>query len=94
MDDATKKALRGRAHGLEPYITIGAGGVHEGTIDELHRALLAHELVKVRFTTADRKERKAQIPELARQTESAVVLSIGKVASYYRPKPPPTAEDA
>jgi len=93
MDDTQRKTLRGQAHALQAELTIGEGGVHEGTIGELQVSLAAKELIKVRFTTPDRKERKAQIRELAAATESEVVLTIGKVATYYR-EAPPAAEPA
>ena len=57
MDSAERKALKARAHKLDPIVQIGAKGVTEEVIAEIDRALKAHELIKVRAGTMDRRER-------------------------------------
>jgi RNA-binding protein len=78
------KALRTRAHALNPTIVIGEAGVSDGLLDELDRQLAASELVKVRFSSKDRKERKEQQTQVLGGSEAQLVLAIGKIATVFR----------
>ncbi len=60
----------------------------EAVVSEVDRALLAHELIKVRLG-GEREEREAMARELARRTGAALAGSIGKVVILYRPHPEP-----
>ncbi len=84
MPDPDLKALRARAHPLVPALIVGEAGASDGLLDELDRMLAAQELVKVRFATKDRVQRKRELQELIDGTGSRVVLAIGKVATYWR----------
>lgn len=84
MDRTQLRALRAKAHALAPGITVGEAGVSEGLLAELHTMLRAQELVKVRFSSKDRAERKAQKKALLEASGAAEVLSIGKVATLWR----------
>jgi RNA-binding protein len=81
------KALRARAHELHPALTVGEAGVSDGVLDELDRMLAAQELVKVRFSTKDRKQRKQELKDLVLASEGELILAIGKVASIHRAGP-------
>ena len=48
LTPAERKALKARAHKLEPVVQIGAKGLTDEVIAEIDRALRAHELIKVR----------------------------------------------
>lgn len=95
------KPLRTRAHALKPALSVGESGVTDAFLDELDRMLAAQELVKVRFPNKDRTVRAAERAQLAEGAQASVILSIGKVATYWRegdavreanqPDEPPTA---
>jgi RNA-binding protein len=79
--------LKGRAHALEPAVTVGTAGVTDAVIAELDRALTAHELLKVRIGSDDRNARVALGDELCARTGAVVVDRIGKILILWRPRP-------
>jgi putative YhbY family RNA-binding protein len=81
-----RTALKGRAHALEPVVQVGQSGLTEAVIDEVDRALTAHELIKVKLGGADRDERAALIDLLCTRTGAAAVQSVGKVVVLWRPR--------
>lgn len=80
--------LRALAHGLDPIVQVGKQGIRDAVVGEVERALLAHELIKVRLA-GEREEREAMARELAERTGSALAGTIGKVAILYRHHPEP-----
>jgi RNA-binding protein len=86
MDAAERKALKARAHNLEPVVMIGAKGVTDEVIAEIDRALAAHELIKVRAPSLDRDSRRNALEEIAVRTSAEAVQHIGKVLVLYRKK--------
>jgi RNA-binding protein len=78
--------LKGLAHALKPLIRVGNAGLTDALASETGRALLDHELIKVKVQGAERQARDALIAELARRTGSALVDRIGHVAILYRPR--------
>ena len=63
---------------------VGGKGVTESLIAETERALDDHELIKAKFLSVDRDERKAQIAALQSATRSELVAIRGKIAILYR----------
>jgi RNA-binding protein len=88
LSPAERRALRARAHGLKPVVTVGAAGLSEGVFAELHRALDDHELVKVRLPGASREERAELARALGEGTSAELVQTIGRIAVLYRALPP------
>jgi RNA-binding protein len=84
---AERKALKGRAHRLEPVVQIGAKGLTDEVVAEIDRALAAHELVKVRAAGLERGERAAALEDIAGRTGAEAVQHVGKVFVIYRKKP-------
>ena len=84
MTPAERKSLKGRAHKLEPVVLIGAKGLTDEVVAEVALALKAHELIKVRAPSHDRKARAGIFREIAEKTGSEVVQEIGKVVVLYR----------
>lgn len=82
-----RASLKARAHALEPVVHIGHGGLSEAVVAEIERALLAHELIKVRAGAADRDERETLVQAVSRRTDAAVVQTVGKVIVLWRPRP-------
>ena len=84
MDSAERKALKARAHSLEPIVMIGARGVTDEVIAEIERALKAHELIKVRAPGLDREQRDEALVSIIEKTRAEQVQHIGKVFVLYR----------
>jgi RNA-binding protein len=84
LDSAERKALKARAHNLEPVVLIGNKGVTDEVIAEIDRALKAHELIKVRAPGLDRHSRATALELIAEKTSAEAVQHIGKVFVLYR----------
>ncbi|HXH34069.1 MAG TPA: ribosome assembly RNA-binding protein YhbY [Plantibacter sp.] len=82
-----RTSLKGRAHALEPVVHAGSSGVTDTLVAEVDRALTAHELIKVKVNTADRKERIAVGDEICARTGATPVHRVGKVVILWRPRP-------
>lgn len=87
LSPAERKALKARAHSLEPIIHLGGKGLTEAVIAEIGRALTAHELIKVRAGGLDRDAREAALAEICARLDAQPVQHIGKVLVLYREKP-------
>lgn len=90
MNSAERKALKARAHALDPIVHLGEKGLTGAVIAEIGRALAAHELIKVRAGGLDRDEREAAFAEICAKLDAQSVQHIGKVLIVYRKKPDPT----
>ena len=86
LNDKQKKHLRGLAHHLHPYVTIGDRGLTPTVADELETALSHHELIKVKLNV-DRDTRRGLVKEIAASTNSDLVIAVGRVACYFRRNP-------
>jgi RNA-binding protein len=79
--------LKARAHSLEPSVQVGHSGLTDAIAKEVDRALLAHELIKVKILGDDRDARRDIAAAIAERTGSALVYSVGKVIVLWKPKP-------
>jgi RNA-binding protein len=77
--------LRGLAHRLKPVVLVGHDGVTDAVVDAVDRALLDHELIKVRMHEPD--DKKAMAASLAARCEAHLCGLIGHTAIIYRPHP-------
>ena len=82
-----RRALRARAHHLNPVVSVGAAGVSEAVLAELSIALDEHELVKLRIAADDREQRKELIANMCEQAKAELVQRIGHTAVIYRKRP-------
>ena len=82
-----RKKLKARAHALDPIIHLGGKGLTEPVLAEIGRALAAHELIKVRAATMERRAREAVLAEICARLDAQPVQHIGKVLVVYRKKP-------
>jgi len=87
LTPAERKALKAKAHKLDPVVHIGAKGLTEEVIAEVDRALHAHELIKVRAASLDRDAREEAFDRIAEKTRAEAVQHIGKVFVLFRKKP-------
>ena len=82
-----RKALKAKAHKLEPVVQIGAKGLTEELIAEIDRALKAHELIKVRAGSLERDARDVAFGAICARTGAESVQQVGKVCVLFRKKP-------
>jgi RNA-binding protein len=94
LDAGTRRALRARAHALNPVVLIGNEGLTPAVLREIGVHLDAHELIKIRVTGEDRQEREDILRQVCEALQAAPVQHIGKILVIYRPaqeKPKPRA---
>lgn len=94
LEPAQRRALRAKAHHLDPVVTIGHHGLTPAVLHEIDVALTAHELVKVRALGDDRAAREDLIQRICAELDCAPVQQIGKLLVVWRPKPLEVAEAA
>lgn len=86
--------LKARAHALEPVVQVGNAGLTDRVVAEINRALIAHELIKVRVDAADRVARAEVCAAICARTDAAEVLRVGKVLALWRPRPDDAPDQA
>jgi putative YhbY family RNA-binding protein len=79
-----RKALKARAHMLNPVVHIGAKGLTDDVVAEIDRALKAHELIKVRAAGLERDARSRAFTSICDSTGAQAVQQVGKVFVLYR----------
>ncbi len=84
LTPAQRRELKARAHALEPVVLVGAAGLTSAVVKEVERALLAHELIKVRVAGDDREARVAILEQLTTQLRAHPVQHIGKLLVLFR----------
>jgi RNA-binding protein len=82
-----RQALKALAHGLKPVVLLGSAGLSPAVVKEIDRALLAHELIKVKVPVDDRAEREEIFASVAEGLSAARVQAIGKLLVLFRPAP-------
>ena len=87
MKEIDRKQLKQQAHQLNPVVMIGQHGLTPAVHLEIERALLAHELIKIKINISDRETRQSIIAEICKEREAHLIQAIGKVAVIYREKP-------
>ncbi len=89
LTNEQKKQYKSIGHDLKPVLIVAGNGLTEGVTDELERALVDHELIKVEIRAEDREARAAIIAELCKAGRAELVQTIGKKALIYRRNPQP-----
>lgn len=79
-----RKRLRRIGHALNPVVMLGNNGLSDNALEEAHRALADHELIKIKVLGEDREARGALIDALAEQTGAMIVQRIGKVVLLFK----------
>ena len=91
MTDLTpsqQRALKARAHHLEPVVIVGDAGLTPAVLREIDVHLKSHELIKIRVFGDDREARAAMNNRICDALNASPVQHIGKVLVIFRPKPP------
>ena len=82
-----RQTLKARAHSVKPVVLLGHSGLSAAVLKEIDRALVAHELIKVRVPGDDREQRDNVFAEVANTLSAGRVQAIGKLLVLYRPAP-------
>ncbi len=79
--------LRSLGHHLQPLVQIGKDGLTDGIVKATERALLDHELVKVRVGTEAPDDRRETAEALAKQSGAQLVQVLGRTFLLYKRHP-------
>lgn len=74
------------AHHLKPVVYIGKQGLTDGLLSAVDDALLAHELIKVKFNDF-KGEKNAISEQIASGAQAQIAGMIGNILILYRPHP-------
>ena len=86
LTSTERRALRARAHSLNPVVAIAGNGLTPNVLAEIDRSLQAHELIKIRVQGVEREERDALLAEISGKLEAAPVQHIGNILILWRPR--------
>ncbi len=84
LTPSRRSELRAEAHKLHPVVIIGDKGLTDEVVKEIDRSLKAHELIKVRAASDDRKERADWMRQVCERLGAEPVQEIGKILVVYR----------
>ncbi len=87
LSNQQTRHLRGLAHALKPVAMVGQHGLRESVLEEIAVALDFHELIKVKVSVGDRKDRDELIRQIVAQTHAELVQRIGNIAILFRRNP-------
>lgn len=87
LNPAQRRALKARAHHLQPVVIVGDAGLTPTVLREIDISLKSHELIKIRVSGDDRDARAAMIDAICTPLEAASVQHIGKILVIFRPRP-------
>ena len=90
---AEKARLRGIGQRLDATIQLGKGGLTPAFVGELRSQLKSNGLVKLRFAGYDRDQRAVLCPQIALESQSECVGSVGQTALFYSGEPQNQAGD-
>jgi RNA-binding protein len=76
-------------HERAPVVHVGAGGLTNSVVKQIHRALDDQELVKVNVPFGTRERREQLFAELGPLSGSLLVKRTGRAALLYRPATEP-----
>lgn len=82
-----RRALRARAHALNPVVSISQNGLSESVLNEIRASLVSHELIKIRVFNDVREEREQFLATICEKLDAAPVQHIGKLLVVWRPSP-------
>ncbi len=79
--------LRSLGHNLEPVVQVGKEGIKPSVIQAIDRALIDHELIKIRLLSEAPVDRQDAADSLSSETGAALVQILGKTILLYRAHP-------
>lgn len=85
LSSEERRALRARAHSLNPVVSIAESGLTDAVMREIEVNLKAHELIKIRVYGDSRENREAYLARICDELGAAPVQHIGKLLIVFRP---------
>lgn len=82
-----RRHLRALGHHLKPVVMVGDRGLHDAVLAQIDRALLDHELIKVKLLGGDTQEREQAAELIHARTGAQVVQMLGRVVLLYARHP-------
>lgn len=82
-----RRFLRGLGHELKVIVQVGRDGIDDGLVAAIDRALLDHELVKIKVGESAELDRHDAADALAARTKSEVAQVLGNTVLLYRAHP-------
>jgi RNA-binding protein len=82
-----RRALRSAGHGLDPVVQIGKQGVTDPVVAQVARALLDHELIKVKLGSECPSSRFEVAERLGGEPGVKVAQILGRTILLYRRHP-------
>jgi RNA-binding protein len=82
-----RRYLRALGHELRSIVQVGRGGLDDGLVAAVDRALTDHELVKIKLAEAANLDRHDAAADLAARTRSEVAQVLGNTVLLYRAHP-------
>jgi RNA-binding protein len=82
-----RRYLRSLGHDLKVVVQIGKDGIDDGLVAAIDRALLDHELIKVKIGEHAELDRHAAADTVAARTGSPVAQVLGYTVLLYRARP-------
>ena len=87
MTDLNKQQLqflKKLTHPLKPVVRIGQHGLTNAVLVELDKALIHHELIKIKIGTAEKADRDAVLAKMIEKSGASLVQQIGGTAVLFR----------
>jgi RNA-binding protein len=79
-----RKRYRAIGHQLKPVVTVAGNGLSDTVVEELGRALVDHELIKVKLNVGERDTRNATAQQLIEALDACLIQAVGNVILIYR----------
>lgn len=79
-----RRHLRALGHELQPVVHVGKGGIDDGVVAAIDRALVDHELVKIKVGDNAELDRHDVAADLAARTKSEVAQVLGYTVLLFR----------
>jgi len=92
MSLSTKEiqTLKGAAHSLKPVVILGSKGLTPEVIAEIDRALIDHELIKIKIPGQEKNLKKEIFHSIGSTLDAECVQLIGHIGVLYRKNPEET----
>ena len=84
ITNSARKKYRQIGHHLRPIVTVGHSGITAGVIKETQRALVDHELIKVKLNIEKKSARAREVKNLSATLDAHFIQLIGKNALLYK----------
>jgi RNA-binding protein len=87
LDGKQRRQLKALAHGLDPIVQVGGGGITPAILAAIDQALTDHELIKIRLGESCPVPRKEAGPLLSDPVGAHDIGLIGRIVIVYRRHP-------